>query len=153
MNQTAIDLTPIINVAVQLLGAVLLAVASVAVGYLAKRFKLNNQQALNDIVQQAATNAVNYGLSQAGQLSAAGAFNLQSKSAVIAAAAGYVTTHVPDALKKLGIDQSTVERLVEAKLADAVGVSTVASPDAVIGTKLQPAPVQQVAVPVPAAKR
>lgn len=127
---TAVDLSWFVNEGVQLMGAVFLAFATWGAGRLIQKFHLQNSAILQGLVTDAAQNAVNYALSQTGQLAAAGTFNLASKSAVIEAAAGYLATHVPDALAKLKIDPDTVKRLVEAKLAETVGTSEAPAPSA-----------------------
>lgn len=160
-----VDMTPFVTELVQLMGAVFLGFASWAAGRLIQRFHLQNAAILRGLVSDAAQNAVNYALSQTGQLAAAGTFNLASKSAVIEAAAGYLNTHVPDALAKLKIDPATVQRLVEAKLAETVGTSeapTTAPPPGITATSLgpiskspvaavvdTPAPVLRPVVPIP----
>jgi hypothetical protein len=125
-----IDLTPLANLGIQILVPVVLAVGGVAIGRLARWFHLGSEAQLRDALQLAATNGAAFAMSQVGAIGAAGGLSVAVKSRVIAAGAGYVLAHVPDAAKKLGASQETIERLVEAKLAQLLLGNAQAAPGA-----------------------
>lgn len=73
-------------------------------------------------LQSALTNGVNWAINQLldGKLNPDGTVPKDQKAAVIATAQQYVTTSVPDAVKKFQITQPTMEKLLTAKLPTSV---------------------------------
>lgn len=71
-----------------------------------------------EALQMALTNGVNWAVQQIlnGKLSKDGTVPEASKQAVVAKAQQYVTSSVPDAVRKFQISQPTMEKLIEAKL-------------------------------------
>ena len=71
-----------------------------------------------EALQMALTNGVNWAVQQIlnGKLSKDGTIPEASKPAVVAKAQQYVTSSVPDAVRKFQISQPTMEKLIEAKL-------------------------------------
>ena len=129
-----VDLSPLVSLGVQVLGGVLLAVASVAAGYVAKHFKLANESTVRGYLMDAAENAVAYAASKEQALSAEGKFDVTTKNAVIGTASDYLLDHVPDAIAKFNLDRDHVERIVEAKLGQLVnGAPTVSGLTMVAG--------------------
>jgi hypothetical protein len=111
-----IDLTPLASLVIQILVPIVLAVGGLAIGQVARWLHLGNEAQLRDALQLAAVNGAAFAMSQVGAIGAAGGLSVAVKSKVIAAGAGYVLAHVPDAARKLGASQEAIERLVEAKL-------------------------------------
>jgi hypothetical protein len=115
-----LDLTALAMIAVQLMLPVVVAIAGVAITYLARRLHLSNETELRNALQVAATNGAAYAVSQVGALGAAGKLTVDLKGKAIGVAAQYVLAHVPDAAQKLSADQAAIERLVEAKITQLV---------------------------------
>ncbi len=118
-----IDLSPLVSVAIQVLAGLLLACGSAAIAYLAKRLKLANEDSLRAYLGQAVQMGVHYAVSQQNALDAAGKLNVTVKQPVIAAAAAYAISQVPDAVRKLGLDEDSVQRMAEARLSALLQVS------------------------------
>lgn len=71
-----------------------------------------------DALQMALTNGLNWAIQQVlnGKLNKDGTVPDNAKPAVVAKAQQYVTSSVPDAVRKFQISQPTMEKLIEAKL-------------------------------------
>lgn len=122
-TQAAIDFSPLVNIALQAFGVILMALASVAAAYIAQHFKLKNQDQIRTAFLDSADRAVSYATAQAKVAEAAGEFHVSVKDQTIAAASNYLIQQVPGAIKSLGITPDGVEKLVEAKMAQAAGVA------------------------------
>lgn len=122
-TQATIDFAPFANILLQAAGVVLMALASVAAAYIAQHFKHLNQDVVKAGFLDAADRAVSYATAKVGDAEAAGQLKVSVKSDTVAAAANYLLQGVPGAIKTLGIDQAGLERVVEAKMAQAAGVA------------------------------
>jgi hypothetical protein len=71
-----------------------------------------------EALQSALTNGLNWAIQQvlSGKLSKDGTVPESQKAAVVAKAQQYVTSSVPDAVRKFQLSQTTMEKLIEAKL-------------------------------------
>lgn len=83
-----------------------------------KELEAKHRQAL----QSALDNGIRWAINQLldGKLNPDGTVPKEQKAAVIATAQQYVTTSVPDAVKKFQITQPTMEKLLTAKLPTSV---------------------------------
>lgn len=110
------------NVATQVIGYVLPLLVTAILGWLAilytrvtgKELEAKHREAL----QMALSNGLNWAIQQVldGKLNKDGTVPASAKTAVIAKAQQYVTTSVPDAVRKFQITQPTMEKLIESKL-------------------------------------
>lgn len=104
-------LEPITEALVQLVAAVLLAMGTVVAKKLADWLKLSADDQVRAYLQTAIENAITHGVALATQRGEDG-----SATAVLTHAARYVEGRVPDALKRLGIDQAGLDNLLHARL-------------------------------------
>lgn len=110
-----VDLSPLTAVLLQVLVPLLTAAVSGAAIALLRKWKLDGDDTIRQYVLTAVENGVHYGVGRA----AANVSKLNSvdvKSQAVAAAVNYVIQQVPDAVKKLKLDPSAVQRMVEARL-------------------------------------
>jgi hypothetical protein len=151
-----VDFTPLVSVVVQVLAALLLAVGTVAVGYLttylrAKATKAGyeisdaQQAQWNEALQKALGFAVERTEGLTADAVAKGNLSADIKDPLLANATGYLTSHFPDVLKQIGvmrsdgvIDQPKINRIIESRLG-MLQVSTAAAP-ATIASATSPAP-------------
>jgi|SRR5215217_5688529 len=106
----------------QVLAVVIPIVVTVLLGWAAilyaritgKELEAKHREAL----QMALTSGMNWAIQQIlnGKLNKDGTVPEASKQAVVAKAQQYVTSSVPDAVRKFEISQPTMEKLIEAKL-------------------------------------
>lgn len=110
------------NVLAQVIAYALPLVVTALLGWLAvlytrvtgKELEAKHREAL----QSALTNGLNWAIQQVlnGKLNKDGTVPESQKAAVVAKAQQYVTSSVPDAVRKFQISQPTMEKLIEAKL-------------------------------------
>lgn len=103
-----IDLSPILNIGIEILAIVLMVVASWAVTALARRLGVEAQGELASIAQDAVQHAVAFAVRMARERGDDTA-KLAVQSEVLREAVGYVIESVPKTLERLGIDPDTVE--------------------------------------------
>ena len=115
MEETTISLVPILDIAIQLFGAALMAVGSWAVTMLSKKLKLSNDSEVRAYLQDALQRAVSFGVERARE-QAKDIGTVEVRNEVVADAANYVISKTPDALKKLGISEDSIQDLVRARL-------------------------------------
>jgi hypothetical protein len=95
---------------VQLVAAVLLAIGVSLTRRLADWLKLSADDRVRGYLQEAMENAITHGVTRAAQLGDATA------TSALTHAARYVEGRVPDALKRLGIDQPGLDHLLAVRL-------------------------------------
>lgn len=110
------------NIIAQIVAALIPLIVTAILGWAAviysrvtgKELEAKHRQAL----QSALENGVRWAVQQIldGKLNPDGTVPKEQKAAVLATAQQYVTTSVPDAVKKFGITQPTMEKLLTAKL-------------------------------------
>lgn len=105
------SLEPIVSALVQLVAAVLLAVGVSLTRRLADWLKLSADDRVRDYLREAMENAITHGVARAAQMGDAA-----SATAALTHAARYVEGRVPDALKRLGIDQAGLDHLLAVRL-------------------------------------
>lgn len=121
VTATAIDLSPILQPLIQLAGLILMGVASWAVAKVAQLAGLGQQTALKQALIDATGRAIQWGESQIGQKIGSGA-SIETHNAVVAAAANYLISKMPDTLKSLGYTPQSIEDWVVAHLPPPVSV-------------------------------
>lgn len=122
-TQAAIDLSPIVNDLIQGAGIVLLALGSVAAGYIAQHFKNLNQAQVQAVLHDATDRAISYATAKTNELEADGKLSIPVKDQTTAGAVNYLIQSMPGTIKKLGYSGDDLQRLVEAKVAQAAGVA------------------------------
>lgn len=119
METFLIDFSPITEVVIALAAAVLSAVGAIAIAKLSAvleaRFGMQIEEAQRVKVQQALENAIAFAKIRAENFLEA-KDDVQVRSAVLADAANYVISKVPQGLDHLGIDAEAVVDLLEARL-------------------------------------
>lgn len=123
VQQFTIDFAPLFNAVIwPALSAIAVAIAGVIASRIQKRFGI-------EVDKRAIETAMQNGLQLAqSKLSSSNISSVNVQNRIVADAANYAITHVPDALKNLGVDVSTaagkanLQEKLEARLAPAVMV-------------------------------
>lgn len=110
-----VDLSPVLNVVIQIAALVLMGLAAWIAQKAAAWLHISTQSALFQNVLDAVDRGIAYGQQQAAAKVAAGV-PVQVNNAVAASAANYVITKMPDTLTSLGMTPAHVADLVLAKL-------------------------------------
>jgi len=117
METSVIDLSPVLTILLQCLGGVVLAVGSWALYKVQQKFGLENEDKIREVVMGAIERGVTYGKHKAEEeLKDADWAKVETKNALVAHAASYVLTKVPDAVKKFKLSEDQVKELVLTKL-------------------------------------
>lgn len=118
---TLVDLGPVLQAAISFVATVVLAVGGFALHKLnvwlsAKTGHQNliNEDQVRGYLQTALDNAAHYAVAKVGSADWA---HVDTKNALIAAAANYALEHVPDALSYFKVDEAGLAALIEARLA------------------------------------
>ncbi len=107
MHATAMDLSPVINVLLQLAATVLLAAGTWAISQLVRWLGLKNAAQATASLDDALQKSVTYGLQQSQDLiRQKGWDHADVRSATLAQALPYLIQHFPDVLGSAGIDMS-----------------------------------------------
>lgn len=118
METAIIDLGPIISVLIDALQGLLLGLGSWAVFKVSQTFGLENDEKIRGYLMAAVENAIAFGEKKAREgVKKADWGKIETENAMIAHAASYIMTKVPDAVKKFGLTEEDVKELVAAKLA------------------------------------
>ena len=110
-----IDLSPIINVGIDVISFVLMALGTWAVARLGKKLGLD----ADDQVRVYLDEALNRGIGWAREKAKAKAKDMATvevRSEIVAEAVKYALERVPDAVKHFNLDEQHVRKLVEARL-------------------------------------
>jgi hypothetical protein len=112
--QYKIDLRPLVD---QVLWPALGIVATALATWLAKRtadwLKISDDARVRDYLDQALQNAISYARSQSGGVP----LTVGVRNEMVAKAANYAAGRVPDALKRFGIDDDALRRMLAARIA------------------------------------
>ncbi len=115
-----IDFRPLVN---EVVWPLIVAVVTAIVGILARKalswLNLSEDRMVREYLDVALVN----GLELARQRLGGVPLGATTQHQVIAEASNYVITRVPDALKRFGIDQNGLRRLIEARLASTESLS------------------------------
>jgi hypothetical protein len=115
VDVTSVDLGPLLEVVISLLGVVLSAVGYKAVRWLQQKTgteALVQDEIVRQYVEKAAAAAVEYGKQRVG----GGVVTVNVRNQIIATGAGYMIKRVPDALARFGLDEEGVREMLEARL-------------------------------------
>ena len=115
MEVTTINLGPILDIVIQLFGAVLMAVGTWAVTMLSQKLKLSSDSEVRAYLQEALQRAVSFSVDKA-RTQAKDIKTVEVRNEIVADAANYVISKTPDALKKLGISEDSIQDLVRARV-------------------------------------
>lgn len=110
-----VDIRPLIDLGIQIVGACILAAVGVLVPYALRKFKLDIDAGHRDAIEKALAAAVNYGIQKAGALSNK-VDPIEVKNEAVAAAASYAVSKVPDALKHFDITPEKLAEMIRARL-------------------------------------
>ena len=113
-----VDLSPILNVAIDLLAVVLMALGTWALAKLGRKLGLE----ADDQVRLYLNDALERGIGWAKEKATRDAQDLarvEVRNKAVAEAVNYVIERVPDALKHFELDEQRVKKLVEARLGGA----------------------------------
>jgi hypothetical protein len=153
-SATTVDLNPLWDSVMPYIVVVLSGIATAIIGFLAKKandvFHVTLEQKYRDSLHSAAVTGINLAVSKLGNMVTS--MHPDAKNAVTAMAINWVISSVPDALKFLGVSQSSLESLVASKAEAMLGLST-ATAAAASGAAAQPVdePVAAAAPAAPAA--
>ena len=107
MNATAIDLSPVVNVLLQLAATVLLAAGTWAIGMVVRWLGLKNAAQVTASLDDALQKSVTYGLQQSQDVIRQKDWDhVDVRSVALAHAVPYLIQHFPDALGAAGVDLS-----------------------------------------------
>lgn len=114
MESFLIDLSPIFEVVVQLLGVALLTLGTWAVKRFADKLGLEKESKIRYLVDEVVYNAVNFGLQKLAEQGEK--FTPETERKVVADAANYVIRSAPEALGFFGIDEERIRQIIESRL-------------------------------------
>ena len=109
-----VDLSPLISAAVEVVTLVLLAVGAIAIRRLAAWLRLREDDEVRAYLETALRNGIDFAMRRLEERSSD--LKLETKSETIAEATRYVVEQVPEAVKRLKLDQAAIERAIEARL-------------------------------------
>lgn len=116
MNEdVAVGLLPLWELLGGLAAAVLLALATFAINWVRVRIgleKMKEDDIVRGYLEKAIRSALAYGISKLPHT-----YTADDKSAVLGVAAQYLITSVPDAMKRFGLTEQSVLRMLESRLA------------------------------------
>lgn len=109
-----IDFRPLLDQVVwPTLAAVVAAIAGALIRRAMRWLKISEDRMVREYLETALVNGLELARQRLGPVS----LGVTTKSQVVAEAANYVIGRVPDALKHFSIDEATLKRLVEARIA------------------------------------
>jgi len=119
MENLVIDLQPILGLAVDALQGLLLALGAWVATKVAQTFGLENDDKIRGYLDKAVVNAIEFGEKKAREeVKKADWAKIETKNAMVAHAAGYVLSKVPDAVKRFKLTEDDVKDLVTARLGE-----------------------------------
>lgn len=110
-----VDLSPLLDYAIGILGSTLLALAHAVGFYVLKKFKLDGDAQVRAYVESAIERGVNWGLEEVRE-KGMNLATFQTRNHAIAQAATYVAGKVPGGLKQLGITPEGLSEIVENRM-------------------------------------
>lgn len=137
MDANIIDLGPIIEVIITYLAAALSALGTVGIAFMQREFKKRGID-ISAEHRKSLENAIQRGISyatEAAKSATADFGRIETRNQVIATAANYATSFVPDAIKYFGVTPTALQDMIVSRLSD----STNSFPSDVPLVPLQPA--------------
>lgn len=127
-EEVAVGLLPLWEILGSLLAAVLVALATFAVNWVRVRIgleKMKEDDLVRGYLEKAIRSALAYGISKLPHT-----YSPDDKSAVLGVAAQYLIASVPDAMKRFGLTEQSVLRMLESRLAtlETSNVNTASNP-------------------------
>ena len=117
MEGMTIDLAQHLPLILEIMGGVVLALGAWAIKRFATKMGLESDEKIRGYLMEALKAGVTYGKNKAmEELSDADWTKIEVKNAMLAHAASYVMTRVPDAVKKFNLTEQDVKDLVLARL-------------------------------------
>ena len=113
-----IDLSPVLDVGIDLLAFVCMALGSWAIARLGRKFGLDADDRVRIYFSPALAGGIGWATEQARKRSADIAL-VEVRGRLVAEASNYVIERVPDALNRFGLDREGIEKLIEARLGGA----------------------------------
>lgn len=113
-----IDLSPILNLGIDLLAVVLMALGTWALARLGRKFGLESDDRIRVYLDEALMRAVDWAKEKARQRGEDLAV-IEVRHKAIAEAANEVIARVPDAVRHFGLDEARVTKLIESRLGGA----------------------------------
>ena len=113
-----IDLTPILNIAVDLLAVVLMTLGGWAVARLGRKFGLEADDQVRVYLNEALASGIGWAKERAKSKGEDFA-TIEVRSQAVADAANYVIERVPAAVRHFKLDEARVRQMIEARLAGA----------------------------------
>lgn len=114
-SNLVIDLSPVLQLIIETLGAVVLALATWVVGKFGKKIGLENDAKIRAYLDEAIKNGVAFAeqklKEQADKID-----EIDVKNVKVAEAANYVINAVPDAIKHFGVSPEKLKDLITARL-------------------------------------
>ncbi|HXM70937.1 MAG TPA: hypothetical protein VN970_07370, partial [Thermoanaerobaculia bacterium] len=114
---TVVDLKPFIDVGVQCLQGVLMALGSWTCAWAVRHFAVLRTKQASDALHDGLDRAVNYAIAVA-QRAGNDHRSLDTRNALVLDAVSYAKRYLPDAVKRFGLDSGDIEHLVLAHLPD-----------------------------------
>ena len=111
-----IDFSPILNQLIELVGLLLVGVATWAVKKVADYFGLKQDDAARALIASAVNNGVKFAEGKLNTEVSKLDPRITVNSAFVAEAANYVVGHVPDALTRLGVTEQQLSEKILAQL-------------------------------------
>lgn len=107
-NSTTIDLVPLVSPMIE---NVLGFAGTLALAFLARKFKIDGDASLRELVDTAIHNGLNYAEHKIGDKA-----KVDLKNVLVKHAAEYVLKHIPTVLKRLGIDETGLKNRILARM-------------------------------------
>lgn len=113
-----VDLAPAVQVLLQMLAGLLLAVGTWGVKRISDRFGIEVDDKIRGYLMSAVSGAVGFGIRKAKALieEKPGWTRIQVENAIVASAASYILSKVPDAVKRFNLTEEDIRDLILAKL-------------------------------------
>lgn len=110
-----ISLAPLFDILIPIVGILLTVAASYSITLLSKKFKIDIEAKHREALQGALQNAIGFCLKKAADAGKNFA-QIETKNELLANGVNYVLASTPDALNKLGINETRLRELLEARL-------------------------------------
>lgn len=110
-----IDLTPLIDLGLDILIAIVLALGSWALAWLGRKLKLDADNEVRAYLERALASGVNYAANRARERGQ-DLSSLEVRNVTVRDAVAYVVAHTPDALAHFGVTPDALGELVRARL-------------------------------------
>lgn len=111
-----LDLSPLLTVLVEVLAGALLTVGTWAAKRLADKLKMDEDSQARTYLQDAIVRGIEYGAEQSKKYGNKNFSDFKVRNGVTYEAVSYLLDHVPDVMKRFGIDEDRAASMIEARL-------------------------------------